>query len=296
MRVLVFGGSGQVGQALRREVWPADVEVSFVPRSQVDLADLDAIAMCIGKIAPDVVINAAAYTAVDRAENEPGQAYLVNAFAPGAMAAACARVAAFLIHISTDYVFDGASTVPYVEADPVGPLGVYGASKLAGELLIRERLPDHVILRTAWVYGATGNNFLRTMLRLGRERRELRVVVDQHGSPTHAAEIASALRSIAVSPAKRAGTFHLTGGGATTWHGFAEAIFEAAAELGYSSPVVAPIVTADYPTPARRPLHSVLDCRRIDKVYGVHRPSWRASLRPVVRDVLRAEHRASTRE
>jgi dTDP-4-dehydrorhamnose reductase len=231
---------------------------------------------------PDMVINAAAYTAVDRAESEPDAAWAANCTGPAQLAAGCREAAIPLIHISTDYVFDGSKQGPYREDDPVNPLGVYGRSKEAGDRALREALAEHVILRTAWVYSAHGHNFVKTMLRLAGERPVLRVVADQTGSPTSAADIV--VRRLAAGEG-RWGTFHFTGGGAVTWHGFAEAIFELAAPWRGPPPRVEAITTADYPTPARRPTNSVLDCRLIADAFGIVPRPWSEALAEVIREL-----------
>lgn len=235
-------------------------------------------------VRPQIVINAAAYTAVDRAEAEPERAGLLNCEAPRAMASACSTIGAALIHLSTDYVFDGSNPNAYREEDPVGPLSVYGRSKADGETAVRASIQQHVILRTSWVFAAHGNNFVRTMLRLGDERPEIRVVDDQFGSPTAACDIASAIASIvAAIRAKKGvwGTFHFTSAQSTTWYGFAKAILVASRQRAK----LVPITTADYKTPARRPLNSVLDCGRILRDYGIPQPLWQESLARVLTEL-----------
>jgi dTDP-4-dehydrorhamnose reductase len=234
----------------------------------------------IERIAPDIVVNAAAHTAVDRAESEPDAAFRANAQAPQVIAEACARRGIRLVHYSTDYVFDGRATRPYREDDPTTPASVYGASKLAGEEAIRASGASHLILRTAWVYAAHGRNFLRTMLRLAGERDEFRVVADQSGTPTSAALIAGVTAQVLAQPVVRSGTWHLTATGATSWHGFAEAIVQGAHARGLIArmPRVSPIATADYPTPAARPAYSVLDCSALQRDFGITLPSWQDGL------------------
>ncbi|NBC33964.1 MAG: dTDP-4-dehydrorhamnose reductase [Alphaproteobacteria bacterium] len=289
--VLVTGAAGQLGRALCDSAWPG-LAVTGVTRADCDLTDGDAVARLVATTAPDVVINAAAYTAVDKAESEPGRAFAVNRDGPGHLAAACARHGAALIHVSTDYVFDGSGDRPRREDDPTGPLGVYGASKLAGEEAVRARLPRHVILRTSWVYSATGGNFVKTMLRVGAERDRLTIVRDQQGCPTAADDLAGAAalvagRLAAAPETAPTGTFHYSGTGTTTWFDFAVEIFRQAAAYGRPVPELVPITTADYPTPARRPANSVLDCARIAAAYGVARPPWPESLRPVIAALCR---------
>ncbi|WP_119717247.1 dTDP-4-dehydrorhamnose reductase [Cognatilysobacter tabacisoli] len=289
MSILVLGGNGQVGFELLRSLAPLGTVVPTTrsgmlddgsPCETLDLDHADAIAPLLDRIRPEVVVNATAYTAVDRAEDEPDAAFRANAFAPGVLAGWCAANAATLVHYSTDYVFDGAGARPYREADPVAPLGVYGASKLAGEQAIAESGANHLILRTAWVYGLRGGNFLRTMLRVGAERDELRVVGDQHGTPTPAWLIADATAAILSQGIRTAGVRHLVAGGQTTWRGFAESIFDEAVARGLMAraPRVVPIATAEYPTRASRPAWSVLDTSRLSSEYGLALPDWRSAL------------------
>jgi len=278
MRLLVFGFSGQVATALRRL---SGFGLDVVPLDRTE-ADLRQPADCADRVAgcdADAVINAAAYTAVDTAESDERLAMLVNGAAPGAMAEAAASRGLPFLHISTDYVFDGSGSRPWREDDPVGPLGAYGRSKLAGERAVMAAGGQAVILRTSWVFAAHGQNFLRTMLRVGAERPRLTVVDDQHGGPTAAADIADALVTIAralTAGQGATGIFHFSGRPATTWHGFAREIF---ARAGLpQSPELVPIRTADWPTPAARPANSVLDCTKIAAAYGIEQPDWRRSL------------------
>ena len=292
MRLLLLGGNGQVGRELRRTL-PALGELVVATREGGDgepAADFDApdaLGELVLRIAPDVVVNAAAYTAVDRAESEPDAAFRVNARAPGAIAQACAATGALLLHYSTDYVFDGSASRPYREDDATAPLGVYGASKLAGEEAIRASGARHAILRTAWVYAGHGRNFLLTMLRLASERDELRVVADQIGAPTSAAWIADASARIVAHGVPASGTWHLVAAGGTSWHGFAEAIMDEALAAGLLQrvPRVLPIATAEYPTPARRPAYSVLDTERLRRDFGIAPPDWRDGLRAVLSEL-----------
>jgi dTDP-4-dehydrorhamnose reductase len=289
MKLLLFGGNGQVGSELRRSLASLG-EVVATTRSgtledgtRCEQADFDApesLAALIERVAPEIVVNAAAHTAVDRAESELDAAFRANAQAPQAIAEACARHGIRLVHYSTDYVFDGRGTRPYREDDPTAPAGVYGASKLAGEEAIRASGAPHLILRTAWVYAAHGRNFLRTILRLAGERDELRVVADQIGTPTPAPLIADATARVLAQPATRSGTWHLTATGATSWHGFAEAIMQGAHARGLIAriPRVLPIATADYPTPAARPAYSVLDCSALQRDFGIALPDWQEGL------------------
>lgn len=286
MKLLLLGGNGQVGRELRRTL-PSLGELVVATRDGVGadaVADFDApgsLAALVERFAPDVVVNAAAHTAVDAAETEREAAFRVNAEAPAAIAEACAARDALLLHYSTDYVFDGSGARPYREEDATAPLGVYGQSKLAGEQAIRASGARHAILRTAWVYAAHGGNFLLTMLRLAGERDELRVVADQAGAPTPAKWIAQATAAILRRGIPAPGTWHLTAGGETSWHGFAEAIVEDAHALGLLArqPRVVGIATADYPTPARRPAYSVLDTARLQADFGIVPPPWREGLR-----------------
>jgi dTDP-4-dehydrorhamnose reductase len=294
VKILVFGAGGQVGCEACRAPWPASYQVLPLDRRAIDISKPAAVEAVIAQQKPDLVINLAAYTAVDRAASEPGTAWAVNCAGAAHIAAACGDRAAPLIHLSTDYVFDGRKPGPYREEDAVGPLCVYGCSKEAGERAVRAAAAHHIILRTAWVYGTYGTNFVKTMLRLGAERSLLRVVADQHGCPTAAADIAAALiviaRHIETDKAKW-GTFHFAGAGSISWHGFAEEIFDLVTlRLGAwpssSRPQVEPITTDQYPTPARRPMNSVLDCRRIAEAFGISPPPWRTSLATVVRELV----------
>ena len=286
MRLMLTGANGQLGWELARSLQPLG-EVIALDRTQCDLERPDSLATVVETIRPDVIVNAAAYTAVDKAESEPQRARLVNAEAPGELARLARRHGALLLHYSTDYVFDGSKPGPYVETDPPAPLNVYGASKLEGERAIAAVDGEHLVLRTTWVYAARGANFLRTMLRLGAERETLRVVADQQGAPTWARNLADA-SALIVAQAQRerrqgsfeSGLFHLCAAGHTNWHGFAEAIFAAARARGLPLAVreVAAIATTDYPTPAARPLNSRLDCSRLAGRFGVRLPDWSAAL------------------
>jgi len=289
MRVLVTGITGQVGGALVARDAPDGMTWIAAGRDRLDLSAPDTIAAAVEALAPDAVVNPAAYTAVDAAEADGDTAFRVNRDGPAALARACAAHGIPLIHLSTDYVFDGTGARPYRPDDPVAPLGVYGTSKEAGERAVREALADHVILRTAWVYSAAGKNFVNTMLRVGAERDELRVVADQHGTPTPADDIAAAIATLLSArrdgnPVR--GTFHYTASGETTWHGFAEAIFRRAERHWGRRPAVLAIATADYPTPARRPAYSVLDNGALDKALvgaaAVPRRSWESALTAVL--------------
>ena len=302
-KILLMGADGQVGQELRKTL-PLLGGVAALGRQQLDLTDLDAIAQQIQSAAPTLIVNAAAYTAVDKAESEPELAHRINAEAPGAMAAAAAKCGASLVHISTDYVFEGSAGSPRCETDATGPLSVYGTTKLAGEAAIRAALDQHIILRTAWVYGTQGKgNFLKTMLRLGKDRDELNVVADQVGSPTWAKDIAEAIGQLAgqlITPSgalsgaqitEVPGTYHFTNSGVASWYDFAIAIFEEASALGVPLQIqrVNPITTADYPTPAKRPAASILNCQKISRTLGHTPPHWRASLRAMLQEFVESQ-------
>jgi dTDP-4-dehydrorhamnose reductase len=282
VNILLTGVNGQVGWELRRTLAPLG-RVVAVDRDELDLADPDALRARVRALSPGLIVNPAAYTAVDRAETEAAQARAINAVAPGILAEEAKRCGAILVHYSTDYVFDGSKNGPYLEDDVPKPLNVYGSTKLEGEQTIRASGARHLILRTSWVYGRRGHNFLLTMQRLMRERAELKIVDDQIGAPTWSRQIAEATALIlaqCLSPARGAdrpepwGTYHLTCGGATSWYGFAQAI----AELGGYSTRLTPIPTADYPTPARRPANSRLDNGKLERTFGVRLPDWREVL------------------
>ncbi|MCW0375734.1 dTDP-4-dehydrorhamnose reductase [Xanthomonas sacchari] len=300
MSVLVFGGNGQVGQELLRALARQGPVVATTRSGQLpdgracERADFDqpqTLGELLDRLRPTAVVNAAAYTAVDRAEQDAEAAHRANAESPAAIAAWCAVQGVPLVHYSTDYVFDGQGTQPYPEDAPTAPLGVYGATKLAGEQAIRSSGAQHLIFRTAWVYAAHGNNFLRTMLRVGADRDELRVVADQVGTPTPAALISDVTaRVLAQRTALPSGTWHLTATGETTWHGFAEAIFAEAVAAGLlpRAPRVLPITTAEYPTPAKRPAYSRLDVSRLQRDFALELPQWRDGLRQVIGELAAA--------
>jgi dTDP-4-dehydrorhamnose reductase len=274
--ILLTGAGGQVGFELARSL-AAYGEVFAPERAALDFADADALVACVRQARPRLIVNAAAYTAVDRAESERDAAFAVNARAPGILAEEAKRQDAVLIHYSTDYVFDGRRTTPYDEDAPTGPLNIYGASKLEGELAVAQSGARAIVLRTSWVYGARGSNFLLTILRLARERDELRIVADQHGTPNWCRTLADAT-SAAVAHglpwlAERSGLYHLASAGATTWHGFAQAIVGDAPR-----PRVVGIATSDYPTPARRPAYGVLSTRKFEATFGYGMPDWRDAL------------------
>jgi dTDP-4-dehydrorhamnose reductase len=283
LEILQFGRSGQLGSALvGAMVEDAGIHLTALGRDDADFTDPSQIAQAIAS-APnlDVVINAVAYTAVDRAEQEEALAYRVNAEAVEAMARACSTRGVPLIHVSTDYVYDGAKPAPYVESDATGPINAYGRTKLAGENLIRQHQPAHVILRTSWVYSAQGQNFLKTMLRLGKERDEVRVVDDQHGAPTSARDLADAIVTIArriASGTSDFGTYHYANAGEVSWCDFAAEIFRQARLSAHA----VPIPTTAYPTPARRPANSRLDTVKISRIFGIRPPAWQTSLAAVL--------------
>jgi len=285
MKALVFGTTGQLGIELARTAPRGTLLLAF-GREAADLAHPETCAALVATTDVDVVINAAAYTAVDAAETDRETAHLVNAEAPGAMARAAARRAIPFLHVSTDYVFDGSGTRPWREEDPVAPLGVYGQTKLAGERAIIAADGPHAILRTSWVFSAHGRNFVKTMLRLAAERETLSVVDDQRGGPTAAADIPVTLWTVARAFAEgrgSSGVFHYAGAPTVSWAGFAEAVLAASALA--RRPSVRRIASADYPTPARRPANSALDCARIRATYGIEQPDWRASLARVIREL-----------
>lgn len=292
--VLVAGRGGQVARALAASA-PADqVKVVCLGRPEFDIRDAGQIARSVDDVAPDLVINAAAYTAVDQAESEPEEARLVNAAAAGALAKAAAARRAPILHLSTDYVFNGEKSGPYVETDEVDPLGVYGLSKLEGEQRVAAANPQAVILRTAWVYSPWGRNFAKTMLRVAEGRDELAVVHDQRGNPTSASDIAAALWAVALRYAGNPkslvpGVFHMTAAGEASWAEFAEEIFSVSSAAGGPSARVRRITTAEYPTPTRRPASSRLDCSRLAEVHGVALPDWRSSTRSVVEELVRTK-------
>ena len=299
MRVLVFGAGGQVGREVCRAAWPASYTLVPLDRSAADITKAAAVSAVMARERPDLVINLAAFTAVDRAESEPEAAWAVNCAGAAHIAAVCGDDGTPLVHLSTDYVFDGRKSEPYREPDSVNPLNVYGSSKEAGERAVRAAAPRHIILRTAWVYGTDGANFVKTMLRLGAERPVLRVVADQRGCPTAAADIAAALIAIArhiECGGTEWGTFHFAAAGSTSWHGFAEAIFDLAAPQLAARPQVEAISTDQYPTPARRPMNSVLDCRKIEAAFGILPPSWRVGLASAIREVLDSKAQCNLRE
>jgi dTDP-4-dehydrorhamnose reductase len=285
-RILVTGGSGQVGGAIVRLASPS-VEVVAPGRGELDLLSPAALAEIVQSRAWTAVVNCAAYTGVDKAETDVVAAWQVNALAPAALADATRAAGIPIIHLSTDYVFDGSRPGFYTESDPVSPIGIYGASKEGGEQAVRTANPRHVILRTAWVVSATGNNFVKTMLRLGSERPELRVVADQWGCPTSADDIARAVLAIATSSEDGPfGTYHFVNSGEASWHELAEAVFARAAHHGRPRPSVAAIATSDYPTPAARPANSRLSTTKIAGDYGIVARPWQTAVEEIVDSLI----------
>ena len=288
MRFAVTGREGQVVRSLVERASARGHEIFSLGRPELDLSgDEKAIVAAVAGVRPDAVISAAAYTAVDKAEDEANAAFTVNEGGAHALGRAARELGVPIVHLSTDYVFDGRKATPYVEEDSPTPASVYGASKLAGERAIATETPNYAILRTAWVYSPFASNFVKTMLRLGRDRDEVSVVADQCGNPTSALDIADGAMSVAAnlvvdSDPHLRGTFHMTGAGEASWAQFAEAIFAASAELGGPAAKVRRIGTAQFPTRAARPANSRLDCTRLDRIHGVQLPNWRTALQEVV--------------
>jgi dTDP-4-dehydrorhamnose reductase len=293
MRILVTGTEGQVARAMAERAPKHGAEIVLLGRPKLDLTDPERVRAVVGEAGGDVVVNAAAYTAVDQAESEPDLAEAVNRNGAEAVARAARDMNVPVIQISTDYVFDGTAARPYRESDRVAPLGVYGRTKLAGEEAVAAIQPDHAILRTAWVYSPFGKNFVKTMLRVGTDRDEVSVVADQHGSPTSALDIADAViavaRNLVTRPqdASLRGVFHMGGTGYTTWADFAAWIFDVSGRLGGPCARVRRIATADYPTPAKRPANSRLDCSKLAQIHGLTLPGWRESVETCVERLLR---------
>jgi len=289
MRILVTGANGQVGTELTRQGIQSGHQILATGSSELDISQADTVNNYIQAQQPDIVINAAAYTAVDKAESEPEQAYAINRDGAANLAQACADNQIPLLHISTDYVFDGLKHGSYSETDEPNPQTIYGKSKLAGDRAIDSILQQHLILRVSWVFGSTGNNFVKTMLRLGKQQNPLRVVADQHGGPTWSGDIAATLLIIAKrwheGEKINWGTYHYSGQPATTWHTFASEIFAQAKTLGIieQQPEVEAISTTEYPTPAQRPLNSVFNCQKITRELGITQSDWRNGLDDVLK-------------
>ncbi|MGV3573242.1 MAG: dTDP-4-dehydrorhamnose reductase [Ramlibacter sp.] len=297
MRILLFGRNGQVGWELQRSLAPLGQVVALGASADEDglcgdLNDLEGIARTVAQLRPDAIVNAAAYTAVDRAESEPEQARTVNALAPGVLAQAAQRIGAPLVHYSTDYVFDGSGSRPWVESDPTGPLSVYGRTKLEGEQRIVQAQPWHLVLRTSWVYGARGGNFARTMLRLAKERERLTVIDDQFGAPTGADLLADvtahALRALLADPGL-AGIYHAAAAGETSWNGYARFVVARAQQAGMqlraSVHAIEAVPTSAFPTPARRPHNSRLDTARLRSTFGLHLPPWEQGVARMLQEI-----------
>ena len=293
MKILLTGAGGQVGSEVVRRV--SGHELLALDRDGLDITDAGAVQQVLADSGAEVVVNAAAYTAVDRAEQESDLAFAVNRDGPAYLAAACADLGLPLIQLSTDYVFDGSKTEPYEESDPVAPLGVYGCSKWEGEAAVRRLLPAHLILRVSWVFGAYGHNFVKTILRLAREREQLRVVADQYGCPTYAGDIAGVLLKLVERVAQLTssplqapfwGTYHYCGGPPTSWHGFAQTIVDVArVQEPLRVTGVVPIATEDYPTRAVRPANSVLNCEQLRVCHGIASRPWRAGLQAMIAEM-----------
>jgi len=290
--ILITGASGQLGDALQKAAAARGLAVTAISRPAFDFDAPATIKSCFDAAAPDLVINAAAYTAVDAAEQNVAAAEAGNHTGPESLAKLCAGADIPLLHVSTDYVFDGTKGAPYTEDDATAPAGVYGRTKRDGEIAVLAACQKVIILRTAWVYSAHGKNFARTMLNAARKTSQLRVVADQKGTPTAASDLAAAIFDIVGRLRKSGwqdshkGIYHATATGETSWYGFATAIFEAAAPCGLAVPTVSPIATTDWPTPAKRPADSRLDCGKLARSFGVTLPDWRTSLPGIVRDLM----------
>ena len=289
--VLVTGATGQVGRELRRQPWAEGVQLVACDRGELDITNEHSVSSALTRHKPNLVVNAAAYTAVDKAESEPAQAGAVNHVGPRLLAEGCAQLGVPLFHYSTDYVFNGRKPEPWREDDTPDPTGIYGHSKWLGERAVQSRVREHLILRVAWVFSGHGHNFVRSMLRLGARHETLRVVDDQQGGPTAARDIARATRQLIeqyrASGALPWGLYHFAGRPAVTWHGFATEIFDIARPLtALKVERVEPISTAEFPTEAERPANSVLDCTRFEHAFGLAQPDWRPALEQAVRELL----------
>ena len=291
MTILLLGAAGQVGSEVNALAQEKGISIVGLSRGELDITDSSAVKQAFADHSPSIVINASAYTAVDKAESEPALAFAVNRDGPAAIAQTCSDLAIPLLHISTDYIFDGSKQGAYREDDTANPLGVYGQSKWEGEEAIRRSLANHIILRVSWVFGANGNNFVKTIIRLARERDELRIVADQHGCPTAAMDIAAVLLTLSEQYRQTGhltwGTYHYTGTPETTWHGFAEQIVAIASE---HTPLqverIIPITTQEYPTPAPRPQNSVLDCSKIKAEFGLEPVPWQGNVEAIVPGIV----------
>jgi dTDP-4-dehydrorhamnose reductase len=292
--ILVAGKTGQLARSLAEEGRLRGVPLIALGRPYLDLADAGSVEHAVADAAPRAIINAAAYTAVDRAEAEPALAFTLNRDGAARLAAAAARRGVPFIHVSTDYVFDGSKNAPYCEDDAPSPLGVYGRSKLEGERAVRDAYPSAVVVRASWLYSRHGRNFVTTMLQLGETREVVRVVDDQHGAPTAASDLGRAILDLVErmngvdGQRHAAGLYHLTARGETTWHGFAAAIFAGWARRGRRVPQLQPITTANYPTAARRPNNSRLDCGKIERAFGLRLPAWQESLESCLDEIAQA--------
>ena len=294
MKVLVTGAHGQVGWELSRRGAGKGFDILALDRATLDITDQSAVNREVSGSETSVVVNAAAYTSVDQAELESELAFGVNRDGPANLSSACAEAGIPLIHISTDFVFDGEKKGPYLETDQVSPLSVYGKSKAAGETEVRERLREHIILRTSWVYGVHGRNFVKTMLRLGREKDVIRVVADQYGCPTYAADLADTILKIAAQIQDNRqitwGTYHYCGKGVTSWHGLGEATLSLAKKYtSFRVKTIEAIRTAEYATPAKRPSNSALDCSLVEKTFSIHPRPWLESLAQMIKMMFSVE-------
>ncbi len=297
MKILLLGKNGQVGWELQRSLAPLGEVIALdhdgAPGLSGDFAHPESLAATVRDVAPDLIVNAAAHTAVDKAESEPELARAINALAPGVLAREAAALGALLVHYSTDYVFDGSGSAPWVEDAPTGPLSVYGATKLEGEQLIRDSGCRHLIFRTSWVYAARGGNFAKTMLKLAADRDALTIIDDQHGAPTGAELLADvtahAARMTLANPAL-AGTYHLAAGGETTWHGYARHVIEFARAKGQPIKVapdaIRPVSTSAFPTPAKRPANSRLDTRKLQQAFGLVLPAWQSGVERMLTEII----------
>lgn len=289
MKVLLFGANGQLGTEFQQAAHAVGLSICALSRGDADISDSDAVQAVLDRVQPSMVVNAAAYTRVDDAEVEQDAAVRGNVTGPEVLAKACARANAALVHISSDYVFDGEQPGAYVETDTVAPIGLYGRSKADGEAAIRNNLNRHVILRVSWLYGEFGNNFLKTMLRLAAQRDEISVVADQHGCPTSTRDVSRAILAVVqqIDDGRDiCGTYHFAGDGATTWHGFAAAAIGKYSELTGKRVNVRAITTAEYPTRTKRPANSVLDCCKFERVFGIRGNPWRKEVEDTVEKLV----------